>query len=460
MAITNSKALSKKNLFGYAMGDLGGCMTFALMGSFLTPYYTEVAGLSTGAVAAIFLIIRIWDALNDPMMGTIMDKIFSKTHNRNGKFRPWMLRSTPLLLITSILMFTAPSLANGMAKAVVTFVVYLLYEASYTMFNIPYGSLLSAMSNTDGERASLSSARGFGSLIGNVVPLMIFPLIIEATTENPQFGYTVGITICAVIGFVACMLSYYWTSERNTNAVVDDVTESSEIRFSDILVVFKKNRAYVALCIQGVLFCVAQYMGTTLGIYMYRDVLGALPMMSLMQFITMPLSIISLAVLPKFSGKFGLEATVSGTQLISAALYALLFFLPNNVYIYMAGYAFANAFMSVTVFMQWGMVGEAIDYNEMVTGKRTEGSIYGTFNLMRRIGQAVGSSVAVALLGVVGYIPNAASQTAAVQVWIKALVCLSAAILLVLMFLNLKFVWNITPEIRAKIAQSKQNKEN
>lgn len=70
MAITDNKALTKKNLFGYAMGDLGGCMTFALMGSFLTPYYTEVAGLSTGAVAAIFLIIRIWDAINDPMMGT------------------------------------------------------------------------------------------------------------------------------------------------------------------------------------------------------------------------------------------------------------------------------------------------------------------------------------------------------------------------------------------------------
>ena len=300
MAITDKNALTKKNLLGYAMGDLGGCMTFALMGSFLTPYYTEVAGLSTGAVAAIFLIIRIWDAINDPMMGTIMDKVFSKTHNKKGKFRPWMLRSTPLLLITSILMFTAPTYANGMAKAVVTFVVYLLYEASYTMFNIPYGSLLSVMSNTDGERASLSSARGFGSLIGNVVPLMIFPLIIDATTENPQFGYTFGITVCALIGFAACMLSYYLTRERNTNDVVEDVTESSEIKFTDILVVFRKNRAYVALCIQGVLFCLAQYMGTTLGIYMYRDVLGALPMMSLMQFITMPLSVISLAILPKF----------------------------------------------------------------------------------------------------------------------------------------------------------------
>lgn len=94
----------------------------------------------------------------------------------------------------------------------------------------------------------------------------------------------------------------------------------------------------------------------------------------------------------------------------------------------------------------------------MVTGKRTEGSIYGTFNLMRRIGQAVGSSLAVALLGVIGYIPNAAAQTASVQVWIKALVCLSAAILLVLMFLNLKFVWNITPEVRAQIAKAKEGK--
>ena len=197
--------LTKKNIIGYAMGDLGGCMTFAILGSFLLPYYTEVAGLSTGAVAVMFALIKVWDAINDPMMGAIMDKIFAKTHNKNGKFRPWMMRSTPLLLISAVLMFSIPRDMNAIAKLVWAYVTYLLYEASYTMFNIPYGSLLSAMASNEGERAQLSSARGFGAMIGNLVPMMIFPVIINATKDNPAFGYTFGISVCAVIGFIACM---------------------------------------------------------------------------------------------------------------------------------------------------------------------------------------------------------------------------------------------------------------
>ena len=155
---SSRSSLTRKNLIGYAMGDLGGCMTFAVMGSFLTPYYTEVAGLTTGAVASMYLILKIWDAVNDPMMGALMDKVFARTHSSKGKFRPWMVRATPLLLITAILMYTAPTYVNGAAKVLVALVTYLLYEASYTMFNIPYGSLLSAMAGNDAERANLSSA--------------------------------------------------------------------------------------------------------------------------------------------------------------------------------------------------------------------------------------------------------------------------------------------------------------
>ncbi|MEG2405073.1 MAG: MFS transporter, partial [Oscillospiraceae bacterium] len=106
MKTKNGGNLTKKQIMGYAFGDLGGCMTFAIMGSFLLPYYTEVAGISSGTVAFMFFILKIWDAINDPMMGAIMDKMFAKTHNKHGKFRPWMMRATPLLLITAILMFT------------------------------------------------------------------------------------------------------------------------------------------------------------------------------------------------------------------------------------------------------------------------------------------------------------------------------------------------------------------
>lgn len=113
--------LTKKNLLGYGLGDLGGCMTFAVLGSFLTPYYTEVAGMSTASVAGMYLLLKIWDAINDPMMGALMDKVFARSRSKKGKFRPWMLRATPLLFISSILMYTAPTYASGASKLVVAF---------------------------------------------------------------------------------------------------------------------------------------------------------------------------------------------------------------------------------------------------------------------------------------------------------------------------------------------------
>lgn len=244
MKNNDGSALTKKQIFGYAMGDLGGCMTFAIMGSFLLPYYTEAAGISSGAVAVMFLVLKIWDAINDPMMGAIMDKMFARTHHENGKFRPWMMRATPLLFITAVLMFTMPSITSGMSSLVVAYVTYLLYEASYTMFNIPYGSLLSGMAGTEGERATLSSARGFGSMIGNLLPMALFPVIISATSANPKMGYGLGVALCAAIGLVACLFSCKCTSE-NKSAKIDLPDEASEdIKFSDILVVIKKEPCF------------------------------------------------------------------------------------------------------------------------------------------------------------------------------------------------------------------------
>ena len=443
--------LTKKNIIGYAMGDLGGCMTFAVLGSFLTSYYTDVAGMSTATVSAMYIILKVWDAINDPLMGVLMDKLFATNkHPEKGKFRPWMFRATPLLLITSILMYTAPSFVEGTAQVVVAFLTYLVYEASYTIFNIPYGSLLSAMAHNDIERSTCSSARGFGSVIGNIIPLVLFPLIIDAFTENEQLGYALGITICAVIGFICCLISCYWTCERLTPQTSGE-TDANNIKFSDIIVVFKKNRAFDALCLQGLFYCIAQYMASTLGVYLYRDVYDALTMYSVMSVISMVISCILVPIVPNIAKKYGLERTVRYSQLISVVLYVCNYFFSPNVYMYMLWAGLAQGLGGITVLQQWGMVGEAIDYNEYVTGKRTEGSIYGVFNLMRRIGQAIGSSAAAGLLGVVGYDATLAAQTATTQSAILGLITLVPAVCMLGCWIALKFVWNITPEIRAKM---------
>ncbi len=454
------KKLTWKHKIGYAMGDLGGCMTFALMGSYVTRYYTNVLKVDTVILAALLLIWNVWDAVNDPMMGALMDKMFAKHQNPKGKFRPWLLRATPMLAIAAIVFWTVPTFFEGTAMLCVLFVCKLLYEGCYTMFNIPMGCLLSAMSDTDQERAALSSARGFGSMIGNILPSVFFPILLEKYGADSAMGYSMGATVCALIGAVFCFLHYYLTEERQIVAASEE--KSDDIKFTDIFNVFKVNRPFLALCIHGVCICCMQYVGSTLGTYMYADVLGSIGMMSMASIISLPLSLVTLIIMPKISKKFGLEKTIRVCLLIGSALYVGLFaahaLTTVNVFVHIIWNGVAMGLASVSIYMQWGLVGEAIDYNEYITGKRTEGSIYGTFNLSRRVGQTVGNSAAVLMLGWIGYDVNAAVQSAGTIFGIKVLCVLVPAIFVLGSWVAFRFVWNITPEVREKMAAAKANK--
>ena len=158
--------LSLKSKIGYGLGDFGGCLSFTLMGGIFTAYCTDALRVDPILLGTLLLIWNIWDFINDPIMGALMDKSFAKNKNPRGKFRPWILRSAPLVCITFIALWTIPQFFTGIALICILIFLKILYEASYTMFNIPMGSLLSAMSNNDEERASLSSWRGIGSGIG------------------------------------------------------------------------------------------------------------------------------------------------------------------------------------------------------------------------------------------------------------------------------------------------------
>ena len=455
--------LTKKHWFGYMLGDWGGCMTFALMGSFVTRYYTNVLQVNTVVLAALLAIWNIWDAINDPMMGALMDKMFAKKQHKNGKFRPWLLRSTPILAITAIIFWTVPTMFEGTMMIVVLFICKIAYEACYTMFNIPMGSLLSAMANTDQERASLSSARGVGGMIGNMLPMVLFPMFLSKYGDSNPTGYAIGATVCALVGAVVCFGHYFFTEELN---IVESSADADDIKFTDILDVFKKNKAFLALCIHGICICTMQYVTSTLGTYMYSDVLGDVSLMSLTSVISMPFMIVVLVFSPMLAKKFGLVPVIRASLLVGSALYISLFGLHMvmNVspMVHMIWSSLASGVAMMSIQMQWGMVGEAIDYNEYLTGKRTEGSIYGTFNLTRRIGQTIGNSAAVLALGWIGYDATIAAaggvQAAGVLTGIKALCVLVPGIFVLGSWVAFKYVWNITPEIKAEIAVAKAAK--
>ena len=453
---TPKTGLTKKHWFGYMFGDWGGCMTFALMASTFTMYCTNALGIDPTLLGTLVIIWTIWDAVNDPMMGALMDKMFARKQDKRGKFRPWLLRATPLLCVTAIALWTVPTFCDGIALIVVLFSCKILYEASYTMFNIPMGSLLSAMSTTDAERASLSSARGVGSMFGNMIPGLAAPIIIGMFGDRNTIGYTIAGVTCAVIGFVVCFLHYAMTEERTT---VGEATKADDIKFSDILVVFKKNRPFVALCIHGVCICLMQYATQTLGMYMYSAVYHDVTYQSIASALSSPFMIGSMIAVPFLCKKIGLEKLIRYSLLIGGAICGCLFVMhltmevPPLVHGVLLG--IGSGFAMVSIQMQWGLVGEAIDYNEYATGKRTEGSIYGTFNLSRRLGQTIGQGFALYGLGWIGYEGTAAVQSAGTIVGLKVLCVLIPAVFILGSWAAFKFVWNITPEVRAEIAAKK-----
>ena len=457
MAKKPESGLTWRHKIGYGLGDAGGCMTFALMGSTFAMYCTDALKINTTLMFWLLLIWNVWDFINDPMMGALMDQAFARNRNPKGKFRPWLLRSAPMVCVTFIALWSVPQFFDGVALVACLFALKLLYEGSYTMFNIPMGSLLSAMSNNDAERASLSSARGIGSAVGNMIPMMIMPFLIEAFGQTSPTGYAIGSVACAVVGLVMCLMHYKMTEERN---VVETTAEqAANIKMTDILNVFKVNRPFQALCIHGFFICLMQYTGNTLSNYMYSTVLGDLTIAAYATIVSAPFMVLIFAFGSKLAKKFGLENMIRTCLLISSAMYISLFALHAimnvNPWVHVIWSGVAMGLASISIYMQWGLVGEAIDYNEMITGKRTEGSIYGTFNLARRVGQALGNSSAVLMLGWVGYNAELPVQSDFTVFGIKALCVLLPGIFVLGSWAAFQFLWNMSPETRAKIAAFK-----
>ena len=459
MSKASKNGLTKKHWFGYMFGDWGGCMTFALMASIFSIYCTNVLGINATVMGVLTIVWTIWDAINDPMMGALMDKAFIKKRNKNGKFRPWLLRATPLLAVSAMAMWTVPTFMDGIPLLVALFSFKILYEASYTMFNIPMGSLLSAMSTNDSERASLSSARGVGSMFGNMIPGMVGPVIIGMFGENKSTGYMITGVACAAIGFVVCLLHYALTEER---VVVEEETKADDIKLTDIFTVVKKNRPFIALCIHGVCICTMQYLAENISMYMYSAVYNDVTYKTLASALSAPFMMGSMIAVPLMCKKLGLEKVIRISLLIGGAICAALFGMhmvmdvPPLLHGVILGVGSGMAMVSIQ--MQWGLVGEAIDYNEYITGKRTEGSIYGTFNLARRIGQTVGLGISFFALDWIGYKPALEMQSTGTIFGFKSLCVLIPAIFILGSWAAFKFVWRIAPETRAAMAAKKAAK--
>ncbi len=466
---TTPGKLTLKHIIGYGAGDCGGCFGLYMVSMYASRFMQVNLGVNAGLIATILLIWNVWDTVNDPMMGTIMDMAFAKAKPGTDKFRPWILASIPILVIGCIAFYAVPPmLGGGWPTIIAAFFLKIVFEAGYTMMNIGMGSLLGNMAMNDNERATLSSARGFGSTITSLVGGTSLPLLLNYFGMGND-GYVKTACVMAAIMGVLVFIHYAWTEERNKGAAVASTEDAPQEKFkiTDILNIFAKNRAFMALVLHSICICAVQAMGTGCATYMFVDVMKNQPIQSMYSLMSSCLMIAVLTIAPILTKKWDLVSIIRvcllGGAAVNAAVLAYVLMVPDfNHYVFTIGYAVGAGLITMSVQMQWGLVAESIDYNEYLTGKRNEGTIYGFFSLSRRIGSTISGSLTILIVTAFGYSAEIAAaggvQPQSAINGIK-LVMVGFPMLAALgSFCCFTFIWCINADVRKKMADWKAAK--
>ena len=472
MAKTKSDKLTIKHIVGYGCGDCGGSITLWMVAGFMTRFLQVHMQVNAGILATMLLVWNIWDAVNDPLMGTIMDMCFAKAKPGADKFRPWILASIPIIAVGLVSFFVVPPmLGGGFAMIAAAFILKIVYELGYTMMNIGMGSLLGNMSKNDAERATLSSARGFGSTFAQLIGGALIPACLAKFGDNAA-GYGKTAVVIAIVGCFIIFLHYALTEERNKGAVaVEEKTaeekEAEKIKVTDIFNIITKNRAFLALVLHSISICGVQALAQGATTYMYADVLGNIGLQGYASTLSSVLMICILVVAPILTKKWDLVSIIrvcllGGFGVLACTLAYTLMIPETNAWIFIIANSIGSGLITMSVQMQWGLVAESIDYNEYLTGKRNEGTIYGFFSLSRRIGSTIANSASVLIIAGIGYdaaltaagLPQADSTIAGIKLMVIGFPMIAA----LCSFCCFTFIWNINSDVRAKMAEWKAAK--
>ena len=210
-----------RDSLAYAAGDLGCNMSFALKGTIMPLFWTQVMGLSAW-YSLLIVILQVWDAINDPLIGTMIDS--DKRKYRRNKFLAYIWGGSIGLIVGGALCFIPVPQAPEWAKIVIFMAGYVIWDAFYTVANVPYGSLLSLISNDPADRASLSAWRSVGSIAGNMVPMVILPYLIY----NPDKTLNGNMVFVAALVMGALGFLCFQFMIRNTEIRVDTEAKTGE----------------------------------------------------------------------------------------------------------------------------------------------------------------------------------------------------------------------------------------
>ena len=433
----------------FGLGDLGPAIVAAINGFFLNAFLLEIAGVPPASAAAIFLIVKIWDAINDPIIGTLTDR----TNTRWGRRRPWLLFGAIPFALAYFLTWQVPDLSAG-GKFWYYLVVSILLDTGFTAVNVPYTAMTPELSDDYDERTSLNAYRFSFSILGGTLAAFVHTIIVGSFTGGAVLqGYTISAAIWAVLIVLSNMITFAFTRESHFQGQQPEGPGF----FAGMVLAFK-NHAFIYVTIIYLLSWLAiQFVQNNLFLYV-KYWLEAEDQFQWLLLLLQFGSFFFVLVWARLSERLGKQRVYYlGTAFwLAAAL--LLYFVPrgNMSLLYIVA-PLASVGVAVCYLIPWSMLPDVVDLDELETGQRREGIFYGFFVFLQKLGISAGIAISNLILAGAGYIkpeyagaPVAPNQPEAVLSALRIFVSLVPILILLLSYVAVR-LYPITREKHAEI---------
>ena len=451
-----------RDKLAYAAGDLGCNMSFSLKGTVQT-FWLVYMMMETGLFSILLLLVQAWDAINDPIIGSLIDS--DKRKYKMGKYKTYIFIGAVGLLVGGAAVFLPFPKAPELLKAVLFVLGYIIWDAAYTMANVPYGTMLNIVTEDNEERASLSVFRSIGGAVGGMLPGIVLPMLIwnkvtfnpenpgwfldrieipkgaeakfalENFLKNPLTGeaYKEGdkvlspltggqievlegdmvfwaALIMGIIGFVFFMLMIKNITIRGNEYAELNNEGGEKVNIIKSFGTFMKNRPAVGCTIAAMGMFLGMQSATTANTIMFATHFGQASLSGLVMMVGFLPMFIFMPLATKFVKKYGkkeVSSVGSIAGLIGGAILLIFPLCPKDaqLIVYMIGLVFFGLGMGFYNCVSWAMMGDAIDYQEWKFGKREESVVYSLHSFFRKLAQGVGPAAVIAIMGtsLIGY---------------------------------------------------------
>ena len=404
LGTTPGEGMQPKEVFSYSIAGLGQNMIFAMVSSFLMLYYTDAVGLLPGAVAMIMLGTRLFDAFNDPIMGSIVDR----TRSRWGKLRPYLLFSPLPIAIFTVICFTTLPGADYTARLIYAIVTYNIWAILYTILDVPYWGLSTAMTSDTHKRATMLTIARLACTLGGGLITLTVPIIVGFMQSRTTGGLlleeipleqqeavraAIGSDLRAAFPWIAAVVAalalpfifaaFVGTKERYYS---DEPPHSMLENFKLLF----KNGPLMLIVLSGILGSL-KGMFLAGGIYFAKYNLGDSGYFTLITLSVAPGGLLASLLTPMLSRKFGKRDLFIFSHLAGAAVLLAIYFAgwrsAFGLWFNLAGLIIVGIPMGFANILTYAMIADTVDYLEWKSGKRAEGICFACKHLFPRLVQ-------------------------------------------------------------------------